>query len=66
MFIFMSGGIVMVKARELTITKGSEDCLSKQSVVIKLDKEEIEVPLAIIREFVMNEDLREIFVGIGE
>lgn len=47
----------MVKARELTITKGSEACLRKQSLTIRLGNEEIEVPMTIIREFVMNEDL---------
>ena len=59
------GGSVYV-ANELILIKSSKDYYDRQNVTIKVGNEEIEVPIQILKDFIMKDNVQKSYVQIPE
>ena len=53
-------------AKELKIERSSKDYYKRQNVKITINKEEVEIPIKILEDFVRNKNIKESFVPIPD
>lgn len=53
-------------AKEMTIERSSKDFYGRQNVTITISKEQIEIPMSILEEFVNNTEIQKSYIPIPD
>jgi len=45
--------------KEITLTRSSKDYYGRENITIKINNEDVEIPLQILKDFVLNDEVKE-------